>query len=133
MPPITNIFARNKLATTVAIVVLLPVLALAVWAMITLSYTYSSGDRAGILQKFSERGWICKTWEGELLMSAVPGSAPEKFLFSVRSDSIATEINRLNGKRVVLHYEQHRAVPTSCFGDTEYYVNGVRPVSDSLP
>ncbi|MEO5568081.1 MAG: hypothetical protein ABIR92_06300 [Gemmatimonadaceae bacterium] len=111
----------------------MPVFALATWAVITLSYTYSNGDRAGILQKFSERGWICKTWEGELLMSAVPGSAPEKFLFSVRSDSVAAEINRLNGKRVVLHYEQHRAVPTSCFGDTEYYVNGVRPVSDSIP
>lgn len=133
MSPITNIFARHKLATTLAIVVLLPVLALATWAVITLSYTYSSGERAGILQKFSERGWICKTWEGELLMSAVPGSAPEKFLFSVRSDSVAAEINRLNGKRVVVHYEQHRAVPTSCFGDTEYYVSGVRAMTDSIP
>lgn len=133
MSPITNIFARHTLATTLAIVVLLPVLALATWAVITLSYTYSSGERAGILQKFSERGWICKTWEGELLMSAVPGSAPEKFLFSVRSDSVAAEINRLNGKRVVVHYEQHRAVPTSCFGDTEYYVSGVRAMTDSIP
>jgi hypothetical protein len=128
-----NIFRRNKLVTILTLVVLIPLLVLAIWAMITLNYTYSSGDRAGILQKFSKRGWLCKTWEGELLMSAVPGSAPEKFLFSVRSDSVATEINKLNGKRVILYYEQHRGIPTSCFGDTDYFVNGVRAMSDSIP
>lgn len=128
-----NIFRRNKVATILTLLLLIPVLVLGLWAMITLNYTYSSGDRAGILQKFSKRGWLCKTWEGELLMSAVPGSAPEKFLFSVRSDSVATEINRLNGKRVILYYEQHRGIPTSCFGDTDYFVNGVRAMSDSIP
>lgn len=128
-----NFFLRHKVASILGLVILSPIVVLATWAIITLNYNYSNGDRAGILQKFSQRGWICKTWEGELLMSAVPGSAPEKFLFSVRSDSIAREINRLNGRRVVLQYEQHPGVPTSCFGDTEYYVNGVRLMTDSVP
>ena len=127
-----NIFARHKLASVLSLVILVPIVVLALWTTITLSYTYSSGDRAGTLQKFSSRGWICKTWEGELLMSAVPGSIPEKFLFTVRSDSVANEINKLNGRRMVLDYQQHRGVPTSCFGDTEYFVTGVRAMSDSI-
>jgi hypothetical protein len=129
----TNVFSRHKLATTLSAILLLPLIVLGLWTAITLSYTYSRGERAGILQKLSERGWICKTWEGELLMSAVPGSAPEKFLFTVRSDSIAAEINKLSGRRVVLDYDQHRGLPTSCFGDTEYFVKGVRAMSDSIP
>ena len=126
-------FGRHKLVTTLVAIILLPMLGLALWVALTLNYTYSRGDRAGIMQKFSERGWICKTWEGELLMSAVPGSAPEKFLFTVRSDSVANEINKLNGRRVVLEYAQHKGVPTSCFGDTEYYVTGVKLMKDSIP
>ncbi|HET9425450.1 MAG TPA: hypothetical protein VFO55_08770 [Gemmatimonadaceae bacterium] len=127
-----DFFSRNKAATILGLVLLSPILVFTLWAAITLNYTYSKGDRAGILQKFSQKGWICKTWEGELLMSAVPGSAPEKFLFSVRSDSIAREVNRLNGRRVVLYYEEHRGIPTSCFGDTDYFVNGVRAMADSV-
>jgi len=125
-------FGRHKLATVLVTIVLLPLLGFFLWVTTTLNYTYSSGDRAGILQKFSSRGWICKTWEGELLMSAVPGSAPEKFLFSVRSDSIANEINKLNGRRVIVYYQQHKGVPTSCFGDTEYFVTGVKQMTDSI-
>ena len=132
-PPRRGFFSRHKLATILGAIVLLPILGFCLWVMLTLNYTYSSGDRAGLLQKFSSRGWICKTWEGELVLSAVPGSAPEKFLFSVRSDSIANEINKLNGRRVILYYEQHKGVPTSCFGDTEYFVTGVRQMKDSIP
>lgn len=128
-----NLFTRNKLATTLTLIVLVPILAFALWATLALNYTYSKGDRAGILQKLSQRGWVCKTWEGELLMSAVPGSAPEKFVFSIRSDSVANEVNKLNGRRVVLDYEEHRGVPTSCFGDTDYFVTGVKLMKDSLP
>jgi hypothetical protein len=131
--PRRGFFGRNKLATTLGLILLLPLLGFILWGVLTLNYTYSRGDRAGLLQKFSSRGWICKTWEGELVLSAVPGSAPEKFLFSVRSDSIANEINKLNGRRVILYYEQHKAVPTSCFGDTEYFVTGVKRMTDSIP
>jgi hypothetical protein len=97
--------------------------------MITLHFTYSSGERAGFLQKVSRRGWICKTWEGELQLTAIPGAAPEKFVFSVRSDSVAKALNAFSGQHVVVDYAQHVGVPTTCFGDTEYYVTGVRAVA----
>jgi hypothetical protein len=92
-------------------------------------YSYSSGERAGYLQKMSKRGWLCKTWEGEIQLLANPGTTPERFAFSIRSDSIAAVLNRLNGQKVVVTYDQHKGVPGSCFGDTEYYVTGVRAVS----
>jgi hypothetical protein len=114
-------------------IILLPSIGFTLWAMLTLNYSYSTGDRAGLLQKFSSRGWMCKTWEGELLMSAVPGSTPEKFIFTVRSDSVANEINKLNGHPVILHYEEHRNVPSSCFGDTQYFVTGVRAMTGTIP
>ena len=100
--------------------------ALYVWA--ALGYSYSSGERAGYVQKFSHKGWICKTWEGELAMVNLPGSMPEIFRFTVRDGVVAAHLNQTMGQRVALHYEQHRGVPTSCFGETEYFVTEVRPV-----
>ncbi|HEV3456948.1 MAG TPA: hypothetical protein VHG32_10345 [Thermoanaerobaculia bacterium] len=100
--------------------------ALYVWA--TLSFSYSSGERAGYVQKFSHKGWLCKTWEGELAMVNLPGAMPEIFRFTVRDDAVATRLNQTMGQRVALHYEQHRGVPSSCFGDTEYFVTDVRAV-----
>lgn len=91
-------------------------------------FTYSSGERAGYVQKFSKKGWICKTWEGELAMASLPGAMPELFAFSLRDDAVAAEINKLLGSRVTLHYEQHLGLP-SCFGETEYWVTSVRPVT----
>ena len=93
----------------------------------TLHFTYSSGDRAGFVQKFSQKGWLCKTWEGQLAMANLPGTMPEMFSFSVRNDSIAQLITQSMGKRVDVSYQQHRGVPTHCFGDTEYFVTSVRP------
>jgi hypothetical protein len=100
--------------------------ALYTWA--ALSYSYSSGDRAGYVQKFSHKGWLCKTWEGELAMVNLPGALPEIFRFTVRRDDVAARLNQSMGQRVALHYEQHRGVPSSCFGETEYFVTEVRPV-----
>jgi hypothetical protein len=111
-------------------VVLTPVLLLAAWTAIALSYTYSeAGHRAGYIQKLSHRGWICKTWEGELAMVNIPGAAQERFPFTVRSDSLARVMSKMMGSRVSITYEQHKGVPTSCFGDTEYYVIGVEPAA----
>jgi len=111
-------------------VILTPVLLLAAWTAITLSYTYSeAGHRAGYLQKLSHKGWICKTWEGELAMVNVPGAAQERFPFTVRSDSLAHVMSKLMGSRVSITYEQHKGVPTSCFGETEYYVVAVEPAA----
>lgn len=105
-----------------------PVIVMAAWIALTLNSTYSRGIRAGFIQKLSQKGWVCKTWEGDLAMATVPGTAPERFIFTVRDDSVANQINRLMGSKVALTYEQHRGVPTSCFGDTEYFVTAARAV-----
>ena len=94
------------------------------WAMLHISY--SDGERAGYLQKFSSRGWICKTWEGEILLTSMPGAIPEKFEFSVREEAVAQALTAATGKRVVLTYAQHKGVPSQCFGETEYYVTRVQ-------
>jgi hypothetical protein len=108
--------------------VVLPALALAAWTMIALSYSYSRGDRAGYVQKLSKKGWICKTWEGELAMVNVPGAMQERFPFTVRSDSLAAVMNGMMGSQVSLTYEEHRGLPGSCFGETNYYVTAARRV-----
>jgi hypothetical protein len=83
-------------------------------------------ERAGYVQKISQKGWVCKTWEGELAMSTFPGTAPQLFTFSVRNDAIARKRQDAAGQRVALSYEQHKGVPTACFGETEYYIVSVR-------
>jgi hypothetical protein len=93
------------------------------WAMLHISY--SDGERAGYLQKFSTRGWVCKTWEGEILLTSMPGAIPEKFEFSVRDPQVAKDLGAATGKRVILSYAQHKGVPTQCFGETEYYITKV--------
>jgi hypothetical protein len=90
-------------------------------------FTYSSGERAGFVQKFSQKGWLCKTWEGEMAQTTQPGVPPLIWDFTVRNDSIASAINAQIGKRVALHYRQHKGLPTNCFGETEYFVDGVSP------
>jgi hypothetical protein len=105
---------------------LIPVIVIALWIWVSLGYSYSSGERAGYVQKISKKGWICKTWEGELAMANLPGTMPQIFAFTVRNDSIAKVIEQNAGKQVSLTYDQHRGVPTTCFGETEYFVTGVR-------
>lgn len=109
-------------------IVLLGIAAMAGYTWVTLHWSYSTGERAGYVQKFSQKGWLCKTWEGELSMVQIPGASPEKFLFSVRDDAVSAKINRFMGKKVAISYEQHKGVPTSCFGETEYFVTNVRVV-----
>ena len=100
----------------------------AAYVWVALHWSYSKGERAGYVQKFSSKGWVVKTWEGELQMVPVPGAMPEKFLFSVRDDTVAQKINSSMGKRVAVHYEQHKGVPTSLFGETEYFVTDIKPL-----
>ena len=109
-------------------VLFISALLFAVYLWVALNWSYSVGNRAGFMQKFSEKGLICKTWEGELSLIAIPGAAPEKFIFSVRDPAVAKEIEAAMGRRVSLDYQQHIGVPTSCFGDTQYYVVGVKEV-----
>lgn len=97
----------------------------AAYLLIAFNYTYSDGNRAGYIQKFSKKGWVCKTHEGELALTTVPGVAPVLWNFTVSDDHVATEISRKLGKRVVLHYKERRHLPTTCFGDTPYFVDHV--------
>jgi len=101
---------------------------IALWTWATLSYDYSDGERAGYVQKFSRKGWLCKTWEGELALVNLPGAMPEIFHFSVRDNATAKRIQATVGKRVALSYEQHIGVPTTCFGDTQYFITEVRVI-----
>lgn len=101
------------------------------WLWLTLHWSYAEGERTGYVQKLSRKGWLCKTWEGEIVMVTMPGAIPEKFEFTVHDDGVVAEINRQAGRRVVLHYKQHKFIPTSCFGETEYFVDNVRVVSES--
>ena len=117
---------RHWRLITVLLVILIPVVVLSLWAWATLGYSYSSEDRAGYVQKIARRGWLCKTWEGELAMMNQPGAMPEIFKFTVRNDSLAKLLEDNLGKRVTVTREEHRGVPTSCFGETEDYITNVR-------
>lgn len=112
----------------IIIVAIAAVLALlvAVYTWLMLSWSYSTGERAGFVQKLSKKGFVCKTWEGEQVLVSMPGTQAEKFHFTVRDDAVAQKINDAVGKRVNLYYEQHIWLPTSCFGDTEYFVKDVK-------
>lgn len=124
-------FARHTMKrqggyAAVVILILVVIAAAAAWTWLSLTWSYSTGERVGIVQKLSNKGWICKTWEGELNMVVLPGAIPEKFFFTVRDDAVADAINRLAGKRVSLTYEEHRFIPTTCFGETSYFVSGAK-------
>ncbi len=108
------------------IIGLIAVALASLYALVVWKWSYSSGERVGIVQKISKKGWVCKTWEGELNMVVLPGGIPEKFFFTIWDDAVATSINKTIGKRVTLHYEEKLGLPTSCFGDTRHYVTKVQ-------
>jgi hypothetical protein len=121
-------FNATKVLKSLTILLVIAIALFSLYVYIALNWSYSSGERAGFLQKVSHKGWICKTWEGELSLVAMPGSAPEKFLFTVRDEAVAQKVSAAAGKRVTLNYEQHKGLPSSCFGDTEYFVVDVKPI-----
>ncbi len=112
----------RKKAVRMAILLIVAVAVICTgYVMVVLNWSYSKGERVGYVQKFSEKGWLCKTWEGELQMLPVPGAIPEKFLFSVHDKTLVAKINSSMGKKVSLFYEQHKGIPTTCFGESEYF------------
>lgn len=111
---------------------LLLIVLFGLYTWLVLSWSYATGERAGYVQKLSEKGWVCKTWEGELAMINVPGTLTEKFEFTVRDAAVVAKINSAMGTRVALVYEQHVGIPTSCFGDTSYFVTDIRAVAGEL-
>jgi hypothetical protein len=112
---------RKALIAILGLIVLVGLI-FSAYVWISLSWSYSTGERAGLMQKISRKGWLCKTWEGELLLTSMPGAIPEKFEFTVRDDELASQLVEHTGQRLVLTYAQHKGVPSSCFGDTEYFV-----------
>jgi hypothetical protein len=115
----------SRVGSILGVLLLLALLLFGAYVWAALSWAYSEGERAGILQKFSTKGWVCKTYEGELAISIVPGVAPVIWEFSVRDETLAPKINAALGKRVVVHYREHRGLPR-CFGETSYFVTGIR-------
>jgi hypothetical protein len=112
------------------LVVLLGLVALYFW--VAIKWSYSTGERAGWVQKLSKKGWVCKTWEGELALVSLPGSMPEKFAFTIWDDAVAAQVTKAMGKRVALHYEEKVGLPGSCFGETRHFITGVT-LSDEIP
>jgi hypothetical protein len=121
-------FNATKVLKSITILLVSAIALFSLYVYIALNWSYSSGERAGFLQKVSHKGWICKTWEGELSLVAMPGAAPEKFLFTVRDEAVAQKVSAAAGKRVTLNYEQHKGLPSSCFGDTDYFVVDVKEI-----
>ena len=121
--------SKQRVIVVLAGFVVVVALLFAAYVAIALSWSYSTGERAGYLQKLSSMGWICKTWEGEQSLVSLPGATPEKFLFTVRSPEVVAQLNAAMGKRVTLNYEQHKGLPSSCFGETEYFVTGMKEVA----
>ena len=102
----------------------------ALYVYLVLNWNYSTGERAGWVQKFSKKGWVCKTWEGELAMVSMPGAAQEKFLFTVWDEEVAGRINKAMGQRVSLHYDEKVGMPSSCFGETRHWVTNISIVPE---
>jgi hypothetical protein len=113
------------------ILLLLLIVGSGLWTWLTLAWAYAEGERAGVLQKFVRRGWVCKTQEGEIALYygggqyLGPGSSTQLWDFSVRDKSVAEQLNKAVGRRVQLHYTEHPGIPTNCFADTRYFVDRV--------
>ena len=112
------------------VAVVLPALLFVAYTWAVLHWSFSAGERAGYVQKLSKKGWLCKTWEGEMALVSMPGTVAEKFPFTVPSDVIARQINDSIGAKVALTYEQHVGIPTTCFGETGYFVTAVKVVQE---
>lgn len=120
----------GRFARAVLILLALVLGGVALWTWFSLSWSYSTGDRAGVLQKFSKKGWICKTYEGELALYVVGGVAPQIWYFSTRDPQLAGKLSKSVGEKIQLHYEEHRGVPTNCFAETPYYADSFTVVKD---
>jgi hypothetical protein len=116
----------NKLIKFALLALVVPALLFALYTWASLSWVYSSGERAGYVQKFSLKGYVCKTWEGEIVLVSMPGTQAEKFVFTVKDKVIAKKVNDSLGKRVKIMYEEHKGIPSSCFGETAYFVQDLQ-------
>jgi len=117
----------------IIIITLVIVVILSLFFLIA-NYTYSEGNRAGVVVKFSKKGYLLKTYEGELNMGGMgnlPNTAQQNMLwqFSVREQSVADTLMNLEGRKVSLHYKEIiKNMPWQ--GETEYFVDGVKLIHD---
>lgn len=114
--------SKNTIKIFLGLIVL-PALLFSLYTWASLNWVYSSGERAGYVQKFSLKGYLCKTWEGEIVLVSMPGTQAEKFLFTVQDEAVAKKLNDSMGLRVKIHYQEHKGIPSSCFGETAYFVD----------
>jgi hypothetical protein len=119
---LSNIKGLLKFAILLLII---PIALFGLYTWASLNWVYSSGERAGYVQKFSLKGYVCKTWEGEIVLVSMPGTQAEKFMFTVKDDVTAKKVNDSLGKRVKLIYEEHKGIPSSCFGESAYFVQDI--------
>jgi len=136
--------SRGRFGRWVLILLLLVVVGSGLWTWLTLAWAYAEGERAGVLQKFVRRGWICKTQEGEIALYygggqyMGAGTSPQLWDFSVRDKSVAADLTKAVGHRVQLHYTEHPGIPTACFAETRFLVDRVtitdnEPAANQLP
>jgi hypothetical protein len=123
---------KRTMFKVLGVMVAVVIVAFVAVAFISLHWVYAEGERAGYVQKFSRKGWVCKTWEGQMAMVTMPGTLSDKFDFTVRDEAVAGKLNANIGKRLTLQYEQHKWIPNSCFGETEYWVSGVKVVDEPV-
>lgn len=129
LPPVTPPRRRGIFMRIGCITTLVLLLGLGVFAWWRYYYTYSDGNRFGLLQKFSRRGNLFKTYEGEMILSSVKGNqgvtiASEKFFFSVTNETVAQKMAALQGENITVHYEQKNSA-AFWRGDSEYIVDSV--------
>ncbi|CAN4269971.1 MAG: hypothetical protein RLZZ434_1237 [Pseudomonadota bacterium] len=117
-----SITTKNTIKIGFGLIVL-PALLFSLYTWASLNWVYSSGERAGYVQKFSLKGYLCKTWEGEIVLVSMPGTQAEKFFFTVHDEAVAKKVNDSMGLRVKIHYQEHKGIPSSCFGETAYFVD----------
>lgn len=122
--------AGVKVIKILAAIAVIAIVLFVAYTWLVLSWSYSNGERAGYVQKLSHKGWLCKTWEGEMALVSMPGTVAEKFYFTVRDDQLAQRINQSIGQRVALSYDQHIGVPSSCFGETQYFISDIKIVNE---
>ena len=123
----------GRFMRTVGVLLLLAIVAMGLWTWFSLSWSYSEGNRAGVLQKFSKKGWICKTYEGELALYVVGGVAPQIWYFSTRDEELAKRLSTAVGQQIQLHYTEHKGIPTNCFAETPYFAESFTPTSGNRP
>lgn len=116
---------RRRLWPFALALAVIPFVLFSLYVGLMLTWSYSDGERAGVLQKFSRKGWLCKTYEGELAMTTTPGVAPIIWDFSARDKNVIPALRAAIGKRVVVHYTEHRGIPTACFGQTGYFADSI--------